>query len=237
MRSFILMAMFLASFASSAASDYTETRDLAIDAAGLELLFINAGAGKVDVEGVDGISRIEVKATIVISDADEDDARKIMEKRLELSLDSHDGQAVLKSWFEHGFWGSGSDRHIDLEIRAPATLAISIDDGSGSIDIRNFASYVRIDDGSGSIDVHTVGALDIDDGSGSIDVTNVTGDVFIDDGSGTITVDKVGGSVTVDDGSGSIRVTDVAEDLIILDGGSGSISFSNVRGTVEQEDG
>ena len=31
MRSFIVMAMFLASFAASAASDYTESRDLAID--------------------------------------------------------------------------------------------------------------------------------------------------------------------------------------------------------------
>jgi len=236
MRSFIVMAMFLASFASSAASDYIETRDLAIDAAGLETLFVDAGAGSIDVEGVEGIGRIEVNATIVIPDADADDALKIMEKKLELSLEKHDGQAVLKSWFENGFWGSGSDRHIDLEIRAPASLAISIDDGSGSIAIRNFVSDVRIDDGSGTIDVHTVGALDIDDGSGSIHVTNVAGDVFVDDGSGTITVDKVGGSVKVDDGSGSIRVTDVAEDLIILDGGSGSISFSNVRGTVEQDD-
>lgn len=236
MRSFIVMAMFLASFASSAASDYTETRDLAIDAAGLGILFIDAGAGSIDVEGVNGTDRVEVKATIVIPDTDADDALKIMEKKLELSLESHDGQAVLKSWFETSFWGSGSGRHIDLEIRAPKTLAISIDDGSGSMDVRNFVSDVRIDDGSGSIDVHTVGSLDIDDGSGSIDVTNVAGDVFVDDGSGTITVEKVGGSVTVDDGSGSISITDVAKDLIILDGGSGSVSFSNVRGTVEQDD-
>jgi DUF4097 and DUF4098 domain-containing protein YvlB len=199
-------------------------------------LFIDAGAGNIDVEGVHGIDRVEVKATIVIPDTDADDALKIMEKKLELSLESHDSQAVLKSRFENSFWGSGSNRHIDLEIRAPATLAISIDDGSGSMDVRNFVSDVRIDDGSGSIDVHTVGSLDIDDGSGSIDVTNVAGNVYVDDGSGTITIDEVGGSVTVDDGSGSIRVTDVAEDLIILDGGSGSISFSNVRGTVEQDD-
>jgi hypothetical protein len=224
MRSFILMALFLASFTASAASDYTETRNLTVDADGLELFFINAGAGRIDVEGVDGIGRIEVKATIVIPDTDEDDALKMIEKKLELGLERKDGQAVLKSRFEDGFWGFGSDGHIDLEIRAPATLAISIDDGSGSIDVRNFSSDVRIDDGSGSIDVQTVGALDIDDGSGSIDVTDVA------------TVDKVGGSVTIDDGSGSIRVTDVARDLTILDAGSGSVSFSDIRGTVEQDD-
>ena len=235
MRSFIVMAMFLASFAASATSDYTESRDLAIDAGDLDLLFINAGAGSIDVEGVDGIDRIEVKATIIIPDTDADDALKFIEKKLELSLEGDDGRAVLKSWFEQGFWGFGPSGRIDLEIRAPATLAISIDDGSGSIDVRNFVSDVRIDDGSGSIDVHVVGALDIDDGSGSIDVTSVAGDVTINDGSGGITLDKVGGSVTIDDGSGSIRVTDVAKDLIIIDAGSGSVSFSDVRGTVEQD--
>ena len=235
MRSFILMAMFLASFTASA-SDYTQTRNLTVDADGLELFFINAGAGRIDVEGVDGIGRIEVKATIVIPDTDEDDALKMIEKKLELGLERKDGQAVLKSWFEGGFWGFGSNGRIDLEIRAPANLAISIDDGSGSIKVRNFVADVRIDDGSGSIDVQTVGALDIDDGSGSIDVTDVAGDAFVDDGSGGITLDKVGGSVTIDDGSGSIRVTDVAGDLTILDAGSGSVSFSDIRGTVEQED-
>ena len=236
MRSFIVMAMFLASFTASAGSDYTETRDLTIDADGLELFFINAGAGRIDVEGVDGVDRIEVKATIIIPDTDEDDALKAIEKKLELGLERKDGQAVLKSRFENGFWGFGSGGRIDLEIRAPATLAISIDDGSGSMDVRNFVSDVRIDDGSGSIDVQMVGSLDIDDGSGSIDVTDVAGDVFVDDGSGTIAVDKVGGSVTIDDGSGGIRVTDVAGDLTILDAGSGGVSFSDIRGTVEQDE-
>ena len=236
MRSFIVMAMFLASFTASAASDYTETRDLTVDADGLELFFIDAGAGSIDVEGVDGIDHIEVKATIIIPDTDEDDAVKLIEKKLELGLESNDGKAVLKSWFDGGFWGFGPNGHIDLEIRAPATLAISIDDGSGSIGVRNFVSDVRIDDGSGSIDIQTVGALDIDDGSGSIDVTDVAGDVFVDDGSGTITLETVGGSVTIDDGSGGIRVRDVAGDLTILDAGSGSVSFSDIRGTVEQDE-
>jgi hypothetical protein len=115
MRSFILMALFLASFTASAASDYTETRNLTVDADGLELFFINAGAGRIDVEGVDGIG----KATIVIPDTDEDDALKMIEKKLELGLERKDGQAVLKSRIEDGFWGFGSDGRIDLEIRAP----------------------------------------------------------------------------------------------------------------------
>ena len=235
MRSLISMAIFLASFASAAASDYEETRDLTVDASGVETLVINVGAGSLDVAGVDGLDTIEVKATIVISDADADDGRQFIEKSLTLTLESYDHRAELRSEFDDGFWGSNSNGRVDLEVRAPSTLAVSIDDGSGSMDVSNFSADVSIDDGSGSIDVQNVGALKIDDGSGSIDVSGATGDVYVNDGSGSITVNAVSGSVTIDDGSGSIRVSDVAEDLIIVDDGSGSVSFSDIRGTVDQE--
>jgi hypothetical protein len=235
MRSLIAMAIFLASFASAAASDYEETRDLTVDASGVETLIIDVGAGSLDVAGVDGLDTIEVKAVIVIADADEEDGRKIIEKNLVLTLGRDGSRAELESEFDNGFWGSNSSGRVDLEVRAPSTLAVSIDDGSGSMDVSNFSADVSIDDGSGSIDVQNVGALKIDDGSGSIDVSGATGDVYINDGSGSIAVDAVGGSVTIDDGSGSIRVSDVAEDLIIVDDGSGSVSFSDVRGTVDQE--
>jgi len=235
MRSLIATAIFLGSFATAAASDYEETRDLMVDASGVEKLIINVGAGSLDVAGVDGLDTIEVKATIVIPDADDEDGQKVIEKYLVLTLDRHDTGVELKSELNQRFWGSNSSGRVDLEVRAPSTLAVSIDDGSGSMDVSNFSAEVRIDDGSGSIDVQNVGALNIDDGSGSIDVSGASGDVYINDGSGSITVNSVSGSVTIDDGSGSIRVTDVAEDLIIVDDGSGSISFSDIRGTVEQE--
>ena len=235
MRSLIATAIFLGSFATAAASDYEENRDLAVDASGVEKLIINVGAGSLDVAGVDGLDTIEVKATIVIPDADDEDGQKVIEKYLVLTLDRHDTSVELKSEFNKRFWGFNSSGRVDLEVRAPSTLAVSIDDGSGSIDVSNFSADVRIDDGSGSIDVQNVGALNIDDGSGSIDVSGASGDVYVNDGSGSITVNSVSGSVTIDDGSGSIRVTDVAEDLIIVDDGSGSISFSDIRGAVEQE--
>jgi hypothetical protein len=235
MRSFIILAMFLASIAGAAANDYTETRDLSIAADGLGMLVIDVGAGSLDVQGVAGLDMIEVTATIVIPDADSEDGRKIVEKELKLTLQRDGDSAVLKSLFEKGFWGSGSDGYVDVEVRAPASIAVDIDDGSGSLDVKGFVSNVRIDDGSGSIDVDTAGGLDIDDGSGSIDVVNVSNDVYINDGSGSITVEKIGGTVTIDDGSGSIRVNDVSKDLIILDAGSGSVSFSDVRGIVEED--
>ena len=40
----------------------------------------------------------------------------------------------------------------------------------------------------------------------------------------------------VDDGSGDIEIDDVERDLIIEEEGSGSLRYTNVRGTVRQRD-
>lgn len=235
MRSFVVMAMFLASFSHAAWTDYEEERDLSLDADGIGSLDIEAGAGSLEVTGIAGQDHIVVKATIVVVDADEDEAARIIAKRMELSLEERDGKAVLESGFDGGLMGSEANARIDLEVTVPAGLPLEIDDSSGSIDVRDIAADVKIDDGSGSIDVENVANLQIDDGSGSIDVERVAGDVNVTDGSGSISVRGVSGSVTIDDGSGSIKVSDVEEDLIIVDDGSGGLKFSNVRGTVEQD--
>lgn len=235
MRSFIVMAMFAASLAHAGWGEYQEVRTLAVDSDDVQSLSIDAGAGSMDVTGVEGLDQISVKATIVVEDGNEDDARKFIEKRMTLSLQEKGGVAVLQSQFDNGFMGFGSNARIDLDISVPQGMAVKIHDRSGSIDVSRTKGDVSIDDGSGSIDVNGVANVDIDDGSGSLDVSDASGDVYIVDGSGSISVRKVGGSVTIDDGSGGIRVTDVEKDLTIVDDGSGGLSFSNVRGEVRQE--
>ena len=234
MRSFIVMAMFIASIANAGWKDYSETKELSIDAGGIEQLRIEAGAGSMDVKGVPGLDDITVTATIVAEGADEDEARSLMDKRMTLTLEAKGERAQLTSTLEDGFLGMGPNARIDLEIRVPSGTAIDIRDSSGSIDLYDVEADVKIDDGSGSIDVHNVAGVTIDDGSGSIDVSNTAGDVSIVDGSGSISVQSVQGSVTIDDGSGGIRVSDVEKDLVIVDDGSGGVNYSNVRGTVDQ---
>lgn len=235
MRSFIVMGMFLASFASMAGNDYREDRSLSIDAQGLEAMRIDAGAGSLDVQGIDGLEEIEVRATIVVPDTTDEKARKHIEKAMELSLERRGDEATLISDFDNGFWGNGMGASIDLEVRCPTDVYLTIDDGSGSVEVVDVAGGVSIDDGSGSINVRNVGSVFIDDGSGSIDVEFASGDVEIIDGSGSIDVRSVNGSVIIDDGSGKIRVSDVEHDLTIVDDGSGSVSIANVKGNVAQD--
>lgn len=235
MRGLIVMAMFVASLAYGAAYDYSEVRDLAIDANGVTEFEIDAGAGSLSVTGVDGATDITVVATIRVESRDEEKARSIVEKRLRLTLERDGDRAELRSELDSG-WGWDGNAAIDLDVQMPAGVSLVVDDGSGSMVISGVAASVKVDDGSGSLEINDAGDIDIDDGSGSITITNASGDVYVNDGSGSIDISGVAGSVTLDDGSGSITVDDVAKDLIIEDDGSGSVSFSNVRGVVEQDD-
>jgi hypothetical protein len=237
MRGFIVMVMFAVSLSHAGSHNYSEVRNLELDASGLSDLFIDAGAGALIVNGVEGSNEIVVVATIIVDEEDEDEARKLIEKRLRLDLERDGNSAKLKAGFSTGWdWDGGAA--IDLDVRMPAQLALSVDDGSGSIKVHDIAGTVRIDDGSGPIELGNSGNVDIDDGSGSIKLEN-TGGVkieYVEDGSGTIDIKGVKGSVTVDDGSGDIVIDDVEHDLIIEEEGSGSLRYTNVRGAIQQDD-
>jgi len=181
-------------------------------------LQIEAGAGRLVLEGDDGDS-IRVKAEIYQTVASDD-------YRLELNSDGNQGARLIAETTSSGF---GVSDYIDLSILVPSTVRISIDDGSGSMRIRNLGTSLDIDDGSGSLEISSVeGDITIDDGSGSLTIENVGGDVMIIDGSGSITVIDVAGTVSVDDGSGSITVRN-AQDFRLLDDGSGSVNLSGIR--------
>ena len=236
MRNLMILILFAVNAAFADEPDYVEVRDLAADAGGAGLLAIDTGAGSLRVEGVDGLEIVEVRATIGVDDIrDQDKARELVAKRLTLTLEQRGDRVELVSDFDQGMWGAGRDAWVALEVRMPSTLALTVDDGSGSIQIENVRAALRVDDGSGSIKIRAVGPLEIDDGSGSILAEDIAGDVDIVDGSGSINVAGVTGSVTIDDGSGSITVRDVGQDLVIEDAGSGSVNVSNVLGNVETD--
>jgi hypothetical protein len=222
--------MFAASFAEAAWFDYEERRDLELDAVGIGEIEIASGAGSITVEGTDG-DRILVNATIRVDERG-DAARRLVEDHLELTLSREAGLAILDA----GFDNPRADASVDLIVRIPVGINVTIDDGSGSITVGGTRSFIRIDDGSGSIDLNDIAGASIDDGSGSIEISGSSDDVEIVDGSGSIKVRGVAGSVIVDDGSGSISIVDVERDVVIEESGSGGLRISDVRGSIESDD-
>ncbi len=228
---FLLLALALPAHADWADYDYQEERELALDAGGVKALRVDAGAGSLSIRGVDGSDRIEVRATVLVSGADGDKARKFIEDRMVLALDRSGNRAKLVADFKDSM-GFGKSGAIALDIRMPKGIDLDIDDGSGSIEVRDTEGALQINDGSGSISARNVTDVRIDDGSGSIELADASGDVHIDDGSGSIKVNRVAGSIVVDDGSGSINVADVQGNFSVVDAGSGSVNYRDVAGDV-----
>jgi DUF4097 and DUF4098 domain-containing protein YvlB len=237
---------------ATAAFGFETTKNLNLQAAGLDKLEIDAGAGSLSISGADGLAAIEVEARIVVDGVRDSDMEGYIKDHVELELRKSAGTAVLKSHLrDGGGFLFRRDARIDLTVRVPRRMGLDVVDGSGALEVENIAAAVRIDDGSGGLRVSKIvgsvriedgsgeivvdgveGNLDIEDGSGEIDVRDVTGDVVLDDGSGGTTLRHIGGTVTVDDGSGSLEISDVGKDVVLRHKGSGGVDITGVKGKV-----
>jgi DUF4097 and DUF4098 domain-containing protein YvlB len=257
----ILFLMVLLGFNFSVAEDYTEARNLSLESKGIKKLYIDCGAGELKIKGVENAKTISVKAEIYVNNRHDNDAKDFLDRSLELSLDQFGYKAELISKLDNensffsGLIGNFIDARVDLEVILPARLQLKIDDRSGAIKIDGMKNDLYIDDGSGSIAIkNTNGNIEISDGSGEILLKEITGDISVDDGSGTTLIKNINGNaeiddgsgqldiynvqgdVTVSDGSGSIRIDEIDGDLIIKESGSGSVSISNVKGSIYRHD-
>jgi hypothetical protein len=213
-------------------------KKLSLNASTLTSLRAETGAGKLEIQGIEGLNEIELVASIYAYD----------DSKVELSLDSHSQRAELIAKIQHSGMSNESP-YIDLVLNVPAMMMLDIKDGSGSIKINDVMADIELVDGSGSIQIEggkklaitdgsgsitikdTTGALALTDGSGSINLENIGGNVAIDDGSGSINVKQVQGLVVINDGSGSINVTH-AQGLTVKNAGSGSVNYSDISGSV-----
>ncbi len=242
MKIYILTAIVVL-FSTGISGTYRETKNLSLPAEDISQLRIDCGAGFLKVQGDPGLKEIQVTADIELRNVDRDEAAKILDKYLELTLRKQGRRGILRSDFEHsnsffsGLFGDRPQITIDLTVKVPQQMDLNIDDGSGFMEINNTRGDLEIDDGSGELTVKSVtGNIEIDDGSGEIIIRDVNGDVQVDDGSGEINIRKVVGTVRVDDGSGSIIIDDVEGDVIIEDDGSGGVHIANVTGKVIRRD-
>jgi len=229
-----LLLLLSLTAASAAAADFEETRELSMATRGIDTISVDNGSGYVEIVGVEGLDQILVTATLVLEDTNPEDAERVIERDLILTLEEDSDTAILKAFFERrGLFNFKSNGLVNLDIRVPSRLHLNLDDGSGSTKIENVRGDLNIHDGSGSLELMNVGGeVFVDDGSGSILARGVGGDLSINDGSGSIRVQDVAGSVTIDDGSGSIDVQNIESDLVIVDDGSGSLDYSGIEGDV-----
>lgn len=201
---------------------YEDHRSGSIDVEGAREVDIEAGSGRLRIEGTDGLDQVRAEGRVCTS-------REALLDDVDLTLERRGERIVVRAVYPTSL-GSSYAR-LDLTVQVPSDLALDVQDSSGSIVVRDVGA-LTLKDSSGSIQVEGAGGpVSIDDSSGSVTLTGVRGDVLIEDGSGSITVKNVEGSVVVEeDSSGSIQVHRVTGDVLVRRDSSGSISVSDVGG-------
>lgn len=211
---------------------YSKDYDFSVDAASLESLRLDVGAGKLSIQGNSANNEVRVVATACAS------SRSRLED-LELTHRTRDDDLLIRT--EHYHSGSFSSwfnlgniySTIDIEVTMPSDLTVDVDDGSGGVEISNVSS-VSLDDGSGSIQIEDIsGNVDVDDGSGAITISGVSGIVSVDDGSGPMRIRDSNEVTLINDGSGEISIENIHSNVDIRNDGSGGIHIRDVAGNVE----
>jgi len=240
---------------------YYEKQELSLFTKDVRSFFIDAGAGFLKVKCIDNTDKINVYAEIIIENVSEKKAKEYIDKYMKLTLSYENGDAVLKSYFDHNnsFWkwleGESFSGYINLVVEMPSNLFLRIDDGSGYLSVDNLKNNLEIDDGSGDILLANIkGNMRIDDGSGGLNCVNCSGKFYLDDGSGDTKIIDSFVDGKIDDGSGDLSlmncsgklyIDDGSEDIKIvasfldikIDDGSGDINIMDNKGNVYIDDG
>ncbi|MDT3335436.1 hypothetical protein Q4Q49_08985 [Shewanella sp. SP1S1-7] len=219
-----------------------QQRELTLDSQDLQGLIAETGAGSLEIIGVEGLSQIKLVADIYSNKDGNDDSKVILtleKKANKAKLKADFEQSGFNNYSPYIDLKLQVPANLALDIDDGSgailinkmTADINVKDGSGEL-IINGGNNVSIDDGSGDIEVSQInGNLTIDDGSGAIKITDIRGNIAIDDGSGNIEVANVQSAVTITDGSGNINVFNT-KGLTILAAGSGDVSFDKIDGPV-----
>lgn len=190
---------------------YSAPRNADLDAAGLQNLVLKLGSSDLDIQGVQGLNKIEVRGTACASE-------QAWLKDLQIGASSNGGHAAVavvnnNDGHDFNFFGSNY-AYLKLHVRVPASLAINVDTGSGDTQADNLAS------------------LDFESGSGDLIADHIAGALTLQLGSADVRANGVGSVNLRGTGSGDVHANDVQGNVQADHSGSGDLSFGNVRGGV-----
>jgi hypothetical protein len=202
---------------------YGTTSEFTVDASSSNTLVIEESAGRLNIEGREGLERVEVVSELCASSEE-------FLSELAVSSEVEGNEIIISAHFPEtrSNWRGNSSK-IDMTVYVPLGMEVEIEDAAGSIQSSGTGN-LTIGDAAGSIRISSAdGTVRIDDSAGSISISGVTRDLELQDGAGSVTIDGVEGSVTIDDVAGSLRISEV--DLHVLVGDVvGSVSVQNVGG-------
>jgi hypothetical protein len=246
MRRFLFLFALVPSLAFADECRFTAQRDFDVDAAGLKTLAIALESHDVVVEGVSGLTKIEVRGRACASDEAWLASLTVEQQRNGDAL-----ALVLQQKRSPGWsWFNASYAYLELHVRVPAPLelgirgtsgdarvrgvaALDFDTRSGDLEANAIAGALTLEVSSGDVSGADIGRVDVrSTSSGDIKLRDVRGDVKVTrSGSGDLRFDNVGGNVEIGDvGSGDVSISGVERNVAVDSIGSGDLRASDIGG-------
>ena len=230
---------------------YSAPRNVDLDAGTLKSLLLQLGAADTHVQGVAGLSKVQVRGTACASNP-----QWLSDLRIDTSHTGGEATVTVRTGdHENSFNLTGISRYayMKLSVSVPAQLAVAIESGSGdviaesleSLDFQSGSGDLKADRitgalalelGSADVRAHDVGNVDLRrTGSGDVSVRNVHGGVRTGhSGSGDLHFSEVRGNVSVGSvGSGEVQLENIGGDVQVNSIGSGDLVVSDVTGNLQ----
>lgn len=209
-RFFLLLTTVGLAATSSSADTFVRDLSREFSVSGKGTLVIDVGSSNIEVRpGPDG--QVSLQIVLSVKASSEEKANTSFDRivpefsqndtHVELRLSEDRGP---RSWFPFGRPPSPS---VLVVVTCPPDFDLSLDTGSGSIDVEGISGKLAFDTGSGSVRGRLLhGHIAADTGSGSIKFLDVSGSLQADTGSGSIAAKGAIEQFAADTGSGSVHI-------------------------------
>lgn len=190
---------------------FSEQRDFDVDAASLKTLALDLGASDATIEGVAGLTKVEVRGRICASSKEGLAPFQVEHKREGDRLivtARHQSSAVNISIGGVRYAG------LKLAVRVPSALAVVVKAAAGDVDVRGVA------------------ALDFDTDAGDLNVNDVSGEVRLRLDAGDVKGGKLGSLHVLSSAAGDIALSGVRGDVAIDDVSTGDVVLEDIGGSV-----
>lgn len=202
-------------------------KQIKIPANGSKKLILSNSMGKIDVS-CSTADYIEIEANITIKNNDEETAKKLFEKAVEISMSSE----IRVSTVRYNYDDIIKNISIDYAVKVPSGIEVDIKNSYGDIFVRDISSNVNIENSNGRITAGLIeGNLEIRNSFGTVEVNGTNGNVNANNSNGDIFIKNTNGNVDVNNSFGAIEVQE-AEGDVKAAGSNGRIYIENPSGNV-----
>lgn len=210
-------------------SEWTRNRDFEnVAARHVKTLSVRCGEGPLLLEGT-GSDVLEVRAVIWAWAENPAESERIC-REVDVRLQSADTENPIIDVSEPVLGASGRSYRVDLVIRVPSEVAVSIVDEGGPIEVTGLERGVRIENASGEVLVRRLrGGIDLTNHGGPTQIIEASGRIQIRDGDADLLVTMADGEIDVTDSGGKLTIQHVTG-TVTARGNRDGIDLLNIDG-------